>query len=258
LIQNDSRHIDPDGTGPVLPAMPTARITLVAETRSTNADLLARADSWPEGHWLRAHRQTAGRGRLGRDWRAAAGNLFASTLIRLQPGDPPVSGLGLLVGVALHEAVRALLPGAGVALKWPNDLMAGKAKLAGILLERQGNAVIVGVGVNVRVAPAVPGRDTMALADLPGGGAIDAARLLDALAARVDGWCTAWRAAGFAPVRTAWLAAAHPIGTRLHVGLDSERHITGRFQGVADDGALLVELDDGTQRLLHSGDVGFL
>jgi BirA family biotin operon repressor/biotin-[acetyl-CoA-carboxylase] ligase len=179
-------------------------------------------------------------------------------LIRLRPDDPPMSGLGLLVGVALHGAVTALAPHSGVRLKWPNDLMAGTAKLAGILLERQGEAVIVGVGVNVRIAPEVPGRETIALAELPGGAGIDAGMLLERLAECLDHWLARWRAEGFAPVRAAWLAAAHSAGTRLAVHISEESRITGRFQGVAEDGALLVETDDGTQRRIHSGDVGFL
>ncbi len=122
---------------------------------------------WDEGIGLRAERQTAGRGRLGRDWQDGEGNFQASTLIRLRSGDPPVSGLGLLVGIALHDALAALAPEAGIALKWPNDVTAGPAKLAGILLERVGEAVIVGVGVNVASAPRIEGRATIALSDLP-------------------------------------------------------------------------------------------
>ncbi len=236
-----------------------SRITLVPETGSTNADIAALAQTgWEEGHWLRAERQAAGRGRMGREWRSLAGNLQASTLIRLRPGDPPVSGLGLLVGVALWEAVTRLAPDAGVRLKWPNDLMAGPAKVAGILLERAGDAVIVGVGVNVRAAPPVEGRVTAALADLPSGAAIDAALLAQALADRFTAWLALWRTEGFAPVRSAWSAAAHPPGTRLRVDSGTESPIEGGFEGVADDGALLLRLDDGTRRVVHSGDVGFL
>lgn len=239
------------------------RITLVAETGSTNADLVELAvQGWDEGHWLRAERQTAGRGRLGRDWQDGAGNLQASTLIRLRGGDPPVSGLGLLVGVALHEALSDLAPQAGLSLKWPNDLMAGSpgllAKLAGILLERVGDAVIVGVGVNVANAPHVEGRATVALSERPGGQAIGAAMVMDALGQSFDRWLARWRTEGFAPIRAAWLAAAHPPGTRLSINSGTDSPLLGRFEGVAEDGALLLGLDDGGQTVVHSGDVGFL
>jgi BirA family biotin operon repressor/biotin-[acetyl-CoA-carboxylase] ligase len=235
------------------------RITLVAETGSTNADIAAFArQGWEEGHWLRAERQTAGRGRLGRDWYDGAGNLQASTLIRLGAGDPPPSGLGLLVGVALHEALSSLAPDAGISLKWPNDLMAGSAKLAGILLERVGDAVIVGVGVNVANAPQVKERATVAFAEIPGGQGIAVAVVMEALAESLDRWLDRWRHEGFGPIRVAWLAAAHPPGTRLSVNSGTDSPLSGRFEGVAEDGALLLGLDDGRQTVVHSGDVGFL
>jgi BirA family biotin operon repressor/biotin-[acetyl-CoA-carboxylase] ligase len=238
-------------------------VTLILETGSTNADLIVlAAQGWDEAHWLRAERQTAGRGRLGRDWQDGAGNLQASTLIRLRASDPPVSGLGLLVGVALHQALAGLVPNAGLFLKWPNDLMAGSpgflAKLAGILLERVSDAVIVGVGVNVVSAPQVEGRATVALAELPGGQAIDAANVMNALAQSFADWLARWRSEGFAPVRVAWLAAAHAPGTRLSINSGTDSPLSGRFEGVAEDGALLLGLDDGRQTVVHSGDVGFL
>jgi BirA family biotin operon repressor/biotin-[acetyl-CoA-carboxylase] ligase len=167
-----------------------------------------------------------------------------------------------MVGVALHEAVRRLAPQSGATLKWPNDLMApsgaGWAKLAGILLERHGEAVIAGAGVNVRAAPPLPDRATVALADLTGGEAVDAAALLDALADRFDAWLARWRAEGFAAVRAAWLAAAHAAGTPLTIQGESAGAMTGRFLSLAEDGALLIALEDGTQRRIMSGDVGFL
>jgi BirA family transcriptional regulator, biotin operon repressor / biotin---[acetyl-CoA-carboxylase] ligase len=213
---------------------------------------------WVEGQWLRAERQREGRGRLGRNWQSLVGNVQASTLIRLRPDDPPVSGLGLMVGLALWEAVHGLLSGADLALKWPNDLMAGPAKLAGILLERVDDCVIVGVGVNVASAPDLPDRETAALVKLPGGADITADSVAQALADRFDHWLTCWRWQGFAPVRQAWLAAAHPAGTRLVVQSGDTLRLTGGFEGVAEDGALLLRLDDGTLSIIHSGDVGFI
>src|SRR5690348_13140280 len=112
-------------------------IRTVAETGSTNDDVLAlaRADV-PEGTWLRAERQTAGKGRQGRSWESPPGSLYASTLVRLQPGDPPAPTLALVAAVALHQAVSAYAP--DLTIKWPNDLVVRGMKLAGILLEREG------------------------------------------------------------------------------------------------------------------------
>jgi BirA family biotin operon repressor/biotin-[acetyl-CoA-carboxylase] ligase len=235
------------------------RIRIVAETGSTNADVKALAASgWPEGQWLRAERQTAGRGRLGRDWHSVAGNLHASTLIALRPGDPMVTGLGLLAGIAVHDALAALLPLAGLQLKWPNDVMVGQAKLAGMLLEREGDGVILGIGVNVAQAPRLPDRETIALADLPGGQGIDAACVLDALVPALDDWLARWRAEGTAALVTAWLARGHPAGTRLAVSTGADRPQQGCFLGLDAHGALILGLEDGTSEIIHSGDVGVL
>ena len=141
-------------------------IETVAEIASTNSALLARLGQGDlhEGHWLVADRQTAGRGRAGRHWNDGLGNFMGSTVARLMPGDPPAPTLALVAGVALHRTLGAI---PGIVLKWPNDVLVDGAKLAGILLERQGDAVVVGIGVNLASAPTVPDRQTVALVDLP-------------------------------------------------------------------------------------------
>jgi BirA family biotin operon repressor/biotin-[acetyl-CoA-carboxylase] ligase len=167
--------MDDDGrTGVVLSIIRT-----VAETGSTNADLLELARGGAEdGLWLRAVRQTAGRGRLGREWSSPEGNLYASTLVRLRPSDPPAASLALVAAVALQETVSTFLvagicqgttdASATLVLKWPNDLLLADAKLSGILLERTGDAVIVGYGVNIAHHPDLPDRVTTDLAgDVP-------------------------------------------------------------------------------------------
>jgi BirA family biotin operon repressor/biotin-[acetyl-CoA-carboxylase] ligase len=235
------------------------RIRLVAETGSTNADLKALAASgWPEGQWLRAERQIDGRGRLGREWRSPEGNLQASTVIRLRPTDPPVTGLGLMLGVAVHAALAGLVPRAAFQLKWPNDVMLGQAKLAGMLLEREGDCIVIGVGVNVREAPRLPDRETIALADLDGGRGWTAADVLDALVPAVDHWLAQWREGGTAAIVRAWLERAHAVGTRLSVSTATHLPQQGRFLGLDADGALILGFDDGTSHVIHSGDVGVL
>lgn len=214
--------------------------------------------AWPEGRWLRAERQDAGRGRLGRDWAGAAGNLHASTLVHLHGGDPQPAGLGLVVAVALHDAVRRHLAQSEIALKWPNDLMHKRAKLAGILLERVADSIVVGVGVNVVTAPQIAGRETAALVDLPGGAAITATALAESLVERLAHWLAIWRRSGLEDVRPAWLAAAHPIGTDLRITNGSGAAISGTFMGIAADGALLLNGADGARHVIHSGDVGFV
>jgi BirA family transcriptional regulator, biotin operon repressor / biotin---[acetyl-CoA-carboxylase] ligase len=229
------------------------RLTVVAQTGSTNADLLALAADWPEGRWLRAEVQTAGRGRMGRAWLGQPGNLHASTLIRLRPGDPPVQTLGLVIGVAVHAALAPLLTEGTLRLKWPNDLLIGGAKLAGLLLERGGDAVVIGIGVNVTHAPTVEGRAVTCVADHT-----DAVPGLDALTQRladfVDDWINRWRGDGFAPARQAWLAAGHQPGDALMVPGEHGQH-PATFFDLGGDGALLCRLADGRTHIVTSGDV---
>ena len=230
-----------------------ADIRTVAETGSTNDDVaaLARAGA-AEGLWLRAERQTAGRGRQGRDWVSPAGNLHASTLVRLHPGDPPAPSLALVAAVALAETVEAF--GARPQIKWPNDLLVDGAKLSGILLERAGDAVVVGLGVNLAHHPEGIDRPATSLAAIighaPGPDAF--------LAALADGfarWLYRWRADGLAPVRARWLEKAHPIGAALTARLPDGDSLDGLFDGLDAMGALRLRLADGHVHVIHAADV---
>lgn len=228
-------------------------VRTVAETGSTNADLLAAAAAdASEGTWLRAERQHAGRGRMGRDWADATGNLFASTIVRLLPGDPPAPTLTLVAAVALQAAIATILP-ERVAIKWPNDLMIDGAKLSGILLERSGDAVVVGFGVNVKVAPSVPGRRTTCLADH--GIDVRADELFNRLRESLARSLAMWRTAGLPAIRDAWMGAAHPIGAALRVSLPDGTRIDGIFAGLDHGGALLLRQAGGAIVTIHAGDV---
>ncbi|MEP9401165.1 biotin--[acetyl-CoA-carboxylase] ligase [Sphingomonas sp. VNH70] len=229
-------------------------IRFVAETGSTNADLLtAAAAGAPEGDWLRAGRQVAGRGRMGRTWIDGGGNLFASTIVRLRPDDPPAQTLALVAPLALFDVVDALLPGRA-RIKWPNDLLIGPAKLSGILLERgAGNAVVVGFGVNLAEHPDLAERPTTALIDH---GILltprDAAeRLRDRFAQRLD----QWRRGGLDTIRTDWLAAAQPLGTPVRVRLPDGSERAGVFDGIEPDGTMRLREPGGTIVIVHAGDV---
>ncbi|MEH3037745.1 MAG: biotin--[acetyl-CoA-carboxylase] ligase [Sphingomonas adhaesiva] len=230
----------------------------VADTGSTNADLvaLARDGAGEDGLWLRARRQTAGRGRQGRPWDSPEGNLFASTLVRLSPGEPPAPTLALVAAVALDEAVRLAIPAdraRRLALKWPNDLLLAGAKLSGILLERSGDWVVIGIGVNVACHPDLPDRATTSLH--AEGATLDAAAFLDSLAAQFGAWLTLWRRQGLAPVAQRWRERAHPPGTPLVARLPDGEEVPGTFETLDEDGALVLRLADGTARVIHAGDV---
>lgn len=211
----------------------------VEEIDSTSSELMRRLDAGAApGVALLARRQTAARGRLGRRWAAIEGNLFLS--VSVQAGPLRFTGhWALLAGVALMEALA--VPGA--ALKWPNDVLVDGRKLAGILVEAvtRGEAcvLVVGIGVNVVAAPEGLGRPVVCLADL--GVAADAEDVAAAFLARFADWVERYRAAGFGPVRAAWLAAGPAVGAWLSVQHGAER-LEGGFVGLRDDGALLLDV----------------
>jgi BirA family transcriptional regulator, biotin operon repressor / biotin---[acetyl-CoA-carboxylase] ligase len=226
-------------------------IEVVAQTGSTSADLAARlraGEHVPEGHWRVADSQTCGRGRQGREWLDGAGNFMGSTVVRSRFGDPPLASLSLLAGVALHEVVAPLAPTA--LLKWPNDLMVGTAKLAGILIEGEGDCAVVGIGVNLVNAPHLPDRTTIALSDLAAAPPRD--EFAVALAQQFDLELERWRNFGLAPIVARWLKAAHPLGTALTIEPEG---LSGTFAGLTPDGALQLRLGDGTTREVHAGEV---
>ena len=229
----------------------------MAETGSTNADLaarLARGGGLQEDDWLIADRQTAGRGRQGRAWFDGLGNFMGSTIVRERFGDPPLPSLALVAGLAVHAAVSARIPPpARAVLKWPNDVMVGAAKLAGILLERKGDAVVIGFGVNLAVAPPVEGRETLALSGF--GPVPDRDLFARDLAVAFAAELMRWRDFGIGPLIARWRAAAHPVGTALAVGEPGEIPLHGKFAGLDEHGALLLALPDGTTRTIHAGEV---
>jgi BirA family biotin operon repressor/biotin-[acetyl-CoA-carboxylase] ligase len=215
---------------------------------------LAGAGSVSEGLWLRAERQSAGRGRLGRTWVSPTGNLYASTVVQVRPSDPSAATLAFVAAVALEEVVRLYLPEpSSLALKWPNDLLIAGAKLSGMLLERAGDVVVLGIGVNLAHHPDLSDRATTSLA--AHGAEVVPEAFLETLAESFGRWLGRWRGEGLAPVRQRWLNRAHPLGTALTARLPDGGSVTGLFDGLDGDGALLLRLADGTRHVMHAGDV---
>ena len=203
-----------------------------------------------EGDWLVALRQDAGRGRHSRVWEALDGNFFGSTVIQLRSDDPPAPALALAAGLALIEAVEVAASDRGLSLKWPNDLMLGDAKLAGILLERSGDRVVAGFGVNLAAAPQIEGRRTASL-----DGATTPQAFAPLLAASVTRLLAAWRVAEPAAFAQAWAARAHPLGTPLEVHSGPGQRIAGKFDGIERDGALRLRIAGGGVEVIRAGDV---
>ena len=207
-----------------------------------------------EGDWLIADRQTAGRGRMGRLWQSPPGNLYASGLVRLRAGDPDAATLALVAAVALYDTVTLWAEATALRLKWPNDLLSQGAKLSGILLERAGDAVVIGVGVNLAHHPENLERPATDLAAL-GVASPEPTILLEALAETFARWLARWRCDMLKVICTAWLARAHPVGSALIVNLPDGNQVNGLFDGLTDDCALRLRLADGAVRVIHAGDV---
>lgn len=239
-------------------------IETVARTGSTNADLVARlraGEPLAEGFWLRAETQTGGKGRSGREWVSPPGNLYTSTVIHLGPGDPPPQTLALVIGLAVHEQVTAsLMPVTHphVLIKWPNDILVRGAKVAGILLERSGDAIVAGIGINLASAPEIAGRPTTSIVALNMKYEGDPHFALTFLAERVAANLVRWRADGAGALIRRWSKVAHPIGSPLSVKTGEGGVLHGSFAGLDATGSLLLRLDNGATQTIHAGDVSLI
>lgn len=216
----------------------------------------------PDGLAVLADRQTAGRGSRGRAWASPSGNLALSVLVRPREVARTAGQWALLAGVAVAEALSSLVPAddgvaAGIALKWPNDIMLEGRKAGGILLDSSANErgsigwIVIGIGVNLASAPEVPGRRTASFADL--GVAASAADVAAAILARLAHWRGMRLLEGFAPVRSAWLALAHPVGTFVTLRIGGG-DVGGTFAGLGEDGSLLLQTG-GRVRAFATGEV---
>lgn len=212
-----------------------------------------------------ARRQTAGRGRLQRTWISPTGNLYLSLILRPQVAAREATALTFVAAVAVADAVAAVLSDeatdpAPVRCKWPNDVLVGGRKIAGILLESATTAhgrlewVIVGIGINVASHPP-PSQTIYPATSLAaeGASAITLEAVLDTLCRCLDDRLRQWTDGGFAAVRTAWIAMAHDLGRAIAVDCGGAP-VCGVFRGLDEDGALVIEGDDGVRRI-SAGDV---
>lgn len=206
----------------------------------------------PEGIVVQCLEQKKGRGRHGREWVSPIGNLYMSVLLRPDCPVKEAGQLSFVAAVALSAAMDEVIEtGHEKTLKWPNDILIDGRKVSGILIEKEGDAYVLGMGVNILSAP----EGAIHLKDVAGENrlAIHPFRdlVLEKLAQRYD----LWRQEGFAPIREEWMKQAHGLDKALAVKLGKE-HRDGLFKGIDAQGSLLLEID-GSIIDINSGEVYF-
>lgn len=231
------------------------------ETDSTNTEALRRAAAGERGPlWITARRQTAARGRRGRAWATPPGNLAASLLLTLDADPAGMAQHSFAAALGLGDALDAITGRPELfRLKWPNDVLLSGAKLAGILLEAQGPALVIGFGVNLAVVPPSSALETGAVRPVSlataTGVSVSPDVFLSELAPAVADWVARLRTDGFAPVRAAWLARARGLGQPVVARLPG-RVVAGTFETIDATGAIVLATPAGPV-VLPAADVHF-
>ena len=228
-------------------AIPVETLTTID---STNAEAKRRAQAGTRGPlWLRAEAQTAGVGRSGREWQSPQGNLFA-TLLTPWAGELRDAALMSFVAcLAVADTLDAFVAdgsSARITLKWPNDALLDGKKVAGVLLEAGSGWLAIGIGINLAHKPIETRWPPIALADVTD--APSPTEAMAVLSQTIENRQRQFETHGFTPIRTAWLARAARLGQPIEARLANATY-TGIFNGIAEDGALLLGTDTGEQRL---------
>lgn len=202
---------------------------------------------------FRADIQLSGRGRLNRRWASAKGNLFATMLYPTETPAQSAALYGFATAVAMARTIAEFGPTRVINLKWPNDVLVGGAKISGILIEREPEALLIGTGLNLISHPEntpYPATNLLEVTytQAPVGPSLAGRVLAEQMMAAFK----SLESQGFEPIREAWLSLAYRLGETVRVG-----DVEGIFEDLGLDGALCLRLEDGTRREIHTGDVSF-
>ena len=240
------------------------RLTAFDSIGSTNAEALIEARAGAPGRaWYVTDDQTAGRGRRNRTWSAPAGNLASSVLEMMQVQPVIAATLGFVAGLAIHRALAEALADAAshrIKLKWPNDVLAGDAKLVGILLEAETLAsgelaVVAGIGTNIVASPTDTPYAATSLAGL--GAQTDAAAVFAGLSDAWTDYFDQWDGGrGFPDIREQWLNRAAGIGGPVSVH-GGGRTVDGTFETIDNTGCMIIATSDGRRVPVAAGEVFF-
>jgi len=229
---------------------------------STNAEARRRAEAGAAGPlWITALTQTAGRGRRGRSWETAKGNLAATLLFTTGLPAAEAAQVSFVAALAAADLADHYIGAGTAALKWPNDLMIDGRKAAGILVEsgtRDDGTLwlAVGMGVNLAHAPNNLERPAIAFSERLTIPPPQPTIALGVLAESFEKWRDLWSASGFAPIAKAWSARAYGLGQACEARLPNQTH-RGVAEGLDEDGALRLRLADGAVLRITAGDVFF-
>lgn len=236
----------------------------LSEVDSTSSEATRRGDD-PKPLWIWADRQTSGRGRRGREWVSQDGNLFCTLCLNLEGEITNAARLSFVAAIAAADTVASFVSGSKheVKVKWPNDVLLKQKKIVGILLESttadtDGLPVVVlsvGIGINLASHPEIAERPATSLKaeniPVPGTG-----EALTKLAHCFDEWFLEFCDKGFEPIRKAWLARAKGVGQDIEVRLPNQT-LRGVFRDLDPTGALVLDAEDGSRRLVSAGEVFF-
>lgn len=243
----------------------TAPVLILDETDSTNAEARRRAEAGEVGPlWIAARRQTAGRGRRGRQWGSDSGNLFTSLLLLTQKSPAEAAQLTFAASLAVADLLDRYVPPALVTIKWPNDVLLDGRKTSGILIESGpapsgGLWLAVGIGVNLSQTPGETERPATCIAEHLAHGVVSPPSVDEAakaLAETFGVWLDRWTTLGFQPILDAWIARTPGLHGPCTARLTNETLI-GTADGVEADGSLRLKLPDGSLRVISAGDVFF-
>lgn len=235
----------------------------LGEIDSTNDEVRRRAECGESGPiWISAKSQSKGRGRRGREWVSAQGNLFATGLYTMEIGAKQAANLSFIAAVAVRDTIANYIPNESVKVKWPNDILVQSKKVSGILLESWVNAgeikIAIGIGINIISSPpntefqTATIKDFLALNELPP----TREKVLELLVNNFEKHLNNWRENGFDAIRREWLSNAYGINESVIVKLH-DKEISGVFKDLNDDGELLLELPNQSIEKICAGDVFF-
>lgn len=233
---------------------------------STNAEAARRVKDGAElPLWIMAKTQSSGRGRRGREWVSQQGNLFCTAVYQVSEDAQHDAQKSFVAALAIYDTLTDYVSSSLLSIKWPNDVLLDGKKVSGILLERLPGGLCVGIGVNLLSKPdSVTDQETACVIDYIDESLInDPEPILEMpepvfaiLASKFTQWTQRHDEDGFSPIRDAWLSRAAGMGAKVRVNLAKDS-FTGYAEGLSEDGALMIKMENGDARLIHAGDIFF-